>query len=168
MTTRRIRIFGDPILRVAARPVTRFDGSLRRLVDDLLETVDAPGRAGLAAPQIGVGVRVFSYDVEEHFGYVVNPELVTLEGEQEGEEGCLSLPGLGFPTRRADTATVRGVDVGGNPVEVTGTGLLARCLQHEMDHLDGVLYIDRLDRRQRRRAMRAIREVMLSGDPAWA
>jgi peptide deformylase len=165
---RDIRRFGDPVLTTPCPPVTRFDDRLRRLVDDLLETVDAPGRAGLAAPQIGVSARVFSYLVDDRHGYVVNPELVEVSDEQqEDEEGCLSVPGLGFPLTRAARVTVRGLDAEGEPVEVAGEGLLARCFQHEVDHLDGILYLDRLERRTRREAMRAVREAERFGaEPA--
>ena len=167
MAVRDIRRFGDPVLTVPCPPVTTFDDRLRRLVDDLLETVDAPGRAGLAAPQIGVSARVFSYLVDDQHGYVVNPELVDASTEQQdAEEGCLSVPGLGYPLARALRVTVRGVDVEARPIEVTGEGLLARCFQHEVDHLDGTLYLDRLDRRTRREAMRAVREADWFGAPA--
>ncbi|MTV24528.1 peptide deformylase [Nitriliruptoraceae bacterium ZYF776] len=159
MVVRDIRLLGDPVLTTPSAPVTRFDDRLRRLVDDLLETVDAPGRAGLAAPQIGVGLRVFSYLVDDQHGYVVNPELVELsEATQDGDEGCLSVPDVAAPLRRALRATVRGVDADGGPLVVHGEGLLARCFQHEVDHLDGVLYLDRLEKGDRRRALRDARE----------
>ncbi len=158
MAVRPIRLFGDPVLTSPAAPVTTFDRGLRGLVDDLMDTVDAPGRAGLAAPQIGVGLRVFSYLVDGRHGYVVNPRLVQVSVEtDEDVEGCLSLPELGYPLRRAVRATVQGVDVRERPVTVTGSGLLARCLQHEVDHLDGVLYLDRLPPEQRRRALGDVR-----------
>jgi peptide deformylase len=137
--------------------VTVFDEALRALVTDLVETVDRPGRAGLAAPQIGVNLRVFSYNVDGIIGYVVNPRIVALEGEQDGEEGCLSIPELYFATPRALAATVEGVDQDGNPVKVSGEGLLGRALQHETDHLDGTLYIDTLKGDTRRQALRAVR-----------
>lgn len=158
MAFRPIRRFGDPVLRTPAEPVTEFDDKLRALVDDLLDTVDAPGHAGIAAPQIGVSARAFSYDVDDEKGYVLNPEIVELsEEQQEGEEGCLSVPGLGFTTRRAQRATVRGVDVRNEPVTVSGSGLMARCLQHEVDHLDGMVYVQRLEPENRREALRQIR-----------
>ena len=158
MAFRPIRRFGDPVLRTEAEPVTVFDDKLRALVSDLLDTVDAPGHAGVAAPQIGVSMRAFSYNVDEDLGYVLNPELVELSDEQqEGQEGCLSVPGLGFDTRRAQHATVRGVDLRNEPVTVSGSGLMARCLQHEMDHLDGMVYIQRLEPDSRREALRQIR-----------
>src|SRR5690348_2777003 len=139
VTVRPIRLLGDPVLRTPSDPVTSYDAELRALVEDLVETVALPGRAGLAAPQIGVNARVFSYNVEGTLGYVVNPVIVAVEGEQDGEEGCLSIPNLYFPTPRALTATVSGFDQYGEPITVTGSGLLGRALQHETDHLDGTL-----------------------------
>jgi peptide deformylase len=159
MPLRDIRYLGDPVLASPADPVTRFDRNLEALVKDLLDTVKPDGRAGLAAPQIGVGLRVFSYDVGDRFGYVINPEVVELSDEiQDGDEGCLSVPGLRYPTRRAQEAVVRGVDVRNEPVTVSGTGLMARCLQHETDHLDGKLYLSRLEPDRRRLALKAARE----------
>ncbi len=157
MAKRAIRRFGDPVLRSVAEPVTEFDDRTSALVGDLLDTVDSPGHAGVAAPQIGVGVRAFSYNVDGDIGYVLNPELVETSGEQDGEEGCLSVPGLSFPTRRADHAVVRGVDLRNEPVTVSGSGLMARCLQHEVDHLDGLVYIQRLESGERREALKQVR-----------
>ena len=157
MTVRTIRELGDPVLRTPADEVRAFDRELAALVRDLLETVDHPGRAGLAAPQIGVSARVFSYAAGGASGYVVNPTLEVSTDGQDGEEGCLSIPGLYFPRRRAASATVRGLDRHGEPVTVHGTGFLARALQHETDHLDGVLYIDGLTGDARRQALRAVR-----------
>jgi peptide deformylase len=162
---RPIRLFGDPVLRTPAEPVVDFDAELRNLVRDLTETMmDAPG-VGLAAPQIGVGLRVFTYHVDEEPGHLVNPVL-DLSGEEESDdEGCLSLPGLQFPTPRAPRVVAHGFNMYGDPVTVEGTELLARCVQHETDHLDGILFIDRLDKKQRKLAMKAIREAEWSGDP---
>lgn len=155
---REIRILGDPVLRTVCDPVTSFDRELRALVTDLLDTVrGGPGRAAVAAPQIGVSARVFAYEVAGHRGHLVNPVLELSPEQQDGDEGCLSLPGLAFPTPRARTVTARGVDQHGQPVEITGRGELARALQHETDHLDGRLYIDTLRGETRRRALRAIR-----------
>jgi peptide deformylase len=162
MAVRDIRLFGDPVLREVCRPVTDFGPGLERLVTDLMDTCRLPGRAGLAAPQIGVDLRVFSYNVEDDEGYLINPRLVSSDGRQDGPEGCLSIPGLYAPTPRAAQAVVTGVDVAGQPVTVEGTGLLARCLQHELDHLDGHLFLDRLPPGERREALRALRE-RLSG-----
>jgi peptide deformylase len=165
VTLRPLRLLGDPVLTASCAPVTAFDGTLRRLVDDLMETVDQPGRAGLAAPQIGVGLRVFSYLVDRAHGYVVNPEVVETSDEQiEEDEGCLSVPGLWFPVGRAAHVVVSGVDVRNRPVTVEGSGVLARCLLHETDHLDGVVYLDRLGPQRRKDALRAVR----SSDWFWA
>jgi peptide deformylase len=163
MAVRPIRQLGDPVLRQPCRPVSAFDSKLALLVDDLIETCRLPGRAGLAAPQVGVSLAVFSYNVDGEEGYVVNPTLVSTEGTQDGEEGCLSIPGIHAETPRAERAVVTGFDVHGEPVEVAGTGLMARCLQHETDHLHGILYIDRLDRETRKATMRAIREANVTG-----
>jgi peptide deformylase len=159
-----IRLFGDPVLTTPADPVTTFDKELRTLVKDLAETmIDAPG-AGLAAPQIGVSLRVFTYDVDDEVGHLCNPVIAVVGDEdQEGEEGCLSFPGLTFPTKRHLRVIATGMNMHGDPVTVEGSELLARCIQHETDHLDGILFIDRLDRAQRKAAMRAIREAEWSG-----
>ena len=168
MAIQPIRLFGDPVLRTPAQPVTDFDKELRQLVKDLEETMmDAPG-AGLAAPQIGVGLRVFTYYVDGVLGHLVNPDLDLSEEEQEGDEGCLSFPGLVYDCRRALTVVAKGVDMHGEPVVIEGTQMLARALQHETDHLDGVLFIDRLDKAQRKLALKAIREAEWAGAPAPA
>jgi peptide deformylase len=158
VTIRRIRLWGDPVLRTVAEPVTAFDTELRDVVSDLTDTLlGVPGRAGVAAPQIGVSVRVFVVDAGGWCGHVVNPTLEVSGELQEGDEGCLSLPELYFPTPRSAHATVRGFDQHGEPVEVSGSGFLARALQHETDHLDGRLYIDTLSGDTRRQALRAVR-----------
>ncbi len=158
MVERAIRIFGDPVLKTPTDRIGEIDDGVRALVRDLLDTVALPGRAGVAATQIGVGLRAFSYNVDGTIGYILNPELITTSGEhREVDEGCLSVPGLWYPTRRYEQATVRGTDLDGKTVELSGTGLMAQALQHECDHLDGKLYIDRLEGDARRDAMRAIR-----------
>ena len=158
MTIRPIREIGDPVLRTPADEVKDFDRELAALVRDLLETVDHPGRAGLAAPQIGVGLRAFSYNIDGVIGHLVNPTIVELSEEiQDGDEGCLSVPGIWAPTVRAMHAVVEGFDVNGKPVTLEGTGLMARCLQHEVDHLDGKLFLDRLTGEARKTALRALR-----------
>jgi peptide deformylase len=163
VTVQPIRLFGDPILRTPAAPVVTFDKELRTLVKDLTETMlDAPG-SGLAAPQLGVSLRVFTYDVDDIVGHLVNPQLELTDEEQDGEEGCLSLPGLVFDTVRAYGVVAKGFNMYGDPVQIEGTQLLSRCIQHETDHLDGILFIDRLDRERRKEAMRAIREAEWSG-----
>ncbi|MGD0557514.1 MAG: peptide deformylase [Streptosporangiaceae bacterium] len=158
MTVRPIRMFGDPVLRTACDPVTRFDDALARLVDDLLDTVREPGRAGLAANQIGVSLAAFSYNVGGKLGYVINPVVTETSGEQDGPEACLSLPGISAIRPRAERAVVTGVDLHSEPVTVRGTGELARCLQHETDHLRGELYIDGLTGDERAYVMRRLRE----------
>jgi peptide deformylase len=159
-----IRLFGDPVLRTPAAPVTDFDKELRRLVEDLTDTMlEAPG-AGLAAPQIGVGLRVFTWYVDGQVGHLVNPTLDLSEEEQIGPEGCLSIPDLTVDCRRARFTVAKGFDLHGEPITVEGSDLLARALQHETDHLDGVLFVDRLDREARKAAMRAIREAEWFGE----
>ena len=156
------------MLRTPAAPVETFDKELRRLVKDLTETmVDAPG-AGLAAPQIGVSLRVFTYWVDDEIGHLINPDLDISVETQDGEEGCLSLPELSFPTVRGMSVIARGMNMHGEPVVIEGTELLARAIQHETDHLDGILFIDRLDTETRKAAMRAIRESDWFGEPAPA
>ena len=164
MAVQPIRLFGDPVLTTPAEIVTTFDKELRVLVKDLTDTmVDAPG-VGLAAPQIGVGLRVFTYDVEDTVGHLINPVIgVVSDEEQDGDEGCLSFPGLAFPTKRKQRVVASGFTMHGDPITIEGSALLARCIQHEVDHLDGVLFIDRLDPEQRKAAMRAIREAEWSG-----
>ncbi len=160
---RTIKLFGAPVLRTPAEPVVDFDLELRNLVKDLTDTmIDAPG-VGLAAPQIGVSLRVFTYHVDDEPGHLINPVL-KLEGEEEeDDEGCLSIPGLQFPTPRAPRAIATGFNMYGDPITIEGTELLARCVQHETDHLDGILFVDRLDKKQRKLAMKAIREAEWSG-----
>ncbi|MBK9476094.1 MAG: peptide deformylase [Tetrasphaera sp.] len=159
MSVTPIRLFGDPVLRTPAEKVVDFDAELRRLVGDLTDTMLAAGGAGLAAPQLGVGLRVFTFHVDGVVGHLINPDLSLGEDEETGPEGCLSFPGLRFDTPRRTTLIARGQDLHGESVEIVGSALLARCIQHETDHLDGVLFIDRLDRDARREAMRVIRET---------
>jgi len=168
MSVQPIRLFGDPVLRTPAEPVTVFDKELRILVRDLTETMlDAPG-VGLAAPQLGVSLRVFAYCVDDVVGHLVNPVLDLTDEEQDGEEGCLSLPGLSYDTKRAFGVVAKGFDMHGEPITVEGTELLARCVQHETDHLDGVLFIDRLDKVARKAALKEIRESEWFGGGAPA
>lgn len=160
MAVRAIRLFGDPVLRSRADDVVRFDSSLEALVTDLLDTVAEPGRAGVAAPQIGVSLRAFSYNVDGVVGYVLNPRLVEVRGEREPvEEGCLSVPGFGYSRLRHPWARVTGIDLDQRAVELSGEGLMAQALQHECDHLDGVLYVEGLEPEIKREAMRAIRQA---------
>ncbi len=159
MTIRPIRELGDPVLRTPSDEVTAFDGWLAALVRDLEETVDHPGRAGVAAPQIGVSARVFSYNIDGVIGHMVNPVIVERSGEiQDGDEGCLSVPGIWAPTVRAMRCIAEGFDVDGKPLRIEGEGLMARCLQHEVDHLDGKVFLDRLTGEARKSALRALRD----------
>ena len=160
MTERQIRLFGDPVLRSVCDPIRPGDKRVQGLVDDLLETVEVPGRAGLAANQIGVALRAFSYNIDGRVGYILNPVITELTGELElVEEGCLSVPGFYFPRLRYPQATVTGIDVAGKPIEFGGDGILAQAIQHEVDHLDGHLYIEGLEPDAKRDAMRAIRSA---------
>ncbi|HEV7186174.1 MAG: peptide deformylase [Leifsonia sp.] len=159
MTERQIRLFGDPVLKTVSDPISDIDDGVRGLVEDLVDSVLPPGRAGVAAPQIGVNLRAFSYNVDGEVGYLLNPVLVEVSGEPEMvDEGCLSVPGLWFKTARYPFARAKGTDLDGNEIEVSGTGVLAQALQHETDHLDGKLYLDRLDKETRREAMKQVRE----------
>jgi peptide deformylase len=158
VTVQPIRIFGDPVLRTPADPVVTFDKELRQLVKDLQQTLASKEGAGLAAPQIGVGLRVFAFDVDDVMGYIVNPELhFPDEEEQDGPEGCLSIPGIYIDTKRRQNVVARGFNDRGDPIRLIGTGMMARCVQHETDHLDGVLFLDRLDAKRRKDAMKQIR-----------
>lgn len=157
MAIRQIRVVPDPILRTPCDEITTITPAIERLVTDLLETVNDPGRAGLSANQIGVGLRAFSYNIEGKIGYVLNPVLEETSGEQYGDEGCLSVPGLWYKTRRADYARVTGIDLEGKQVVLEGKGLMGRMLQHECDHLDGHVYLDRLEKEERREALRLMR-----------
>lgn len=160
MTERQIRLFGDPVLRSACDPIAPGDPRVAGLIEDLLETVRVPGRAGLAANQIGVGLSAFSYNIDGEVGYIINPVLVETSGELElVEEGCLSVPGFYFPRKRYPFARVTGIDLIGNPLELSGDGVMAQALQHETDHLEGHLYIEGLEPETKREAMRAIRQA---------
>lgn len=168
MTIRPIVISGDPVLHAPTRPVLEVDDGVRELVSDMFDTMAAANGVGLAANQIGVDLRIFVYDCPDddgvvHRGVVVNPRLETgplpegMPDEDDDWEGCLSVPGEAFPTGRADWARVTGTDLDGEQVVIEGTGFLARCLQHETDHLDGLLYLDRLVGRYKRESKRALR-----------
>lgn len=159
MAVRSIRFFGDPVLKSPSARIDTIDDGVRALVRDLLDTVEPAGRAGVAAPQIGVGLRAFSYNVDGVIGYILNPELVEVSGEPElVGEGCLSVPNLWHDTLRYPHAKAVGIDLDGNEVVLEGDGLMAQALQHECDHLDGTLYLDRLSPEARRVAMREVRE----------
>ena len=160
MTVQPIRLLGDPVLRTPAEPVVDFDKELRQLVTDLIDSMRDRDGTGLAAPQIGVGLRVFTFDVDGVVGHLVNPELdFPDDEEQDGPEGCLSIPGVYVDTKRRMNVVAKGFNQHGDPVQLVGTGLMARCVQHETDHLDGVLFLDRLDPQRRREALRQIRNA---------
>ncbi len=164
MATRDIRVIGDPVLRTLCEPITTIDERVKGLVEDLLETVDQEGRAGVAANQIGVGLRAFSWNIDGEVGYILNPEIVEVseESQELGEEGCLSVPGLWYPCDRPAYARAVGTDLAGDPVEIEGEEIWARLSSHEVDHLNGKLYLDRLARDVRKRAMRDLRESLES------
>jgi peptide deformylase len=166
MSVRPIRYLGDPVLRTPCDAVTRFDDALARLVGDLVDTVQEPGRAGLAANQVGSTLAVFSYNVDGQLGYLINPQIVERAGSDEGPEGCLSIPGLTAVRTRPERVVATGVNLDQEQVTIAGTGELARCLEHETDHLHGELFIDRLDRAERRRAMRQIAADQIGGGAA--
>jgi peptide deformylase len=158
VTVTPIRLFGDPVLRTPAVPVTTFDAELRKLVTDLTDSMHEAGGAGLAAPQLGVSLRVFTFNCDGFEGHLVNPTFdVVGDEEQIGPEGCLSIPGLAWDCRRHLHVVAKGWDQHGEPLTVEGSELLARCIQHETDHLDGVLFVDRLDAETRKLAMAEIR-----------
>ncbi|TFB59526.1 peptide deformylase [Cryobacterium sp. Hz7] len=158
MPERQIRLFGDPVLKTVSDPIGTIDARVRSLIEDLVDSVRLPGRAGVAASQIGVNLRAFSFNVDGEIGYILNPVLVEVSGEPElVDEGCLSVPGLWYPTKRYPFARVTGIDLDGTAVELSGSGIMAQALQHETDHLDGLLYLDRLDKENRRAAMKEVR-----------
>jgi peptide deformylase len=157
VTIRQIRIVPDPVLRTPCDPIREITPAVRSLVEDLLETVNDPGRAGLSANQIGISLRAFSYNIEGHIGYILNPVIEELSGEQYGDEGCLSVPRLWYKTRRADYARAKGIDLDGKTIVLEGKGLMARMIQHECDHLDGHVYLDRLEKDVRKQALRQLR-----------
>lgn len=159
MTVREIRLYPDPVLRTVCAPVDQIDDGVRALIADLIDTVELPGRAGVAANQIGVALRAFSYNIDGEIGYIINPVLTEVRGDAVPTgEGCLSVPGLWHDTPRHPWARVDGIDLDGAPVVLEGEGLLAQALQHETDHLDGRVYLNRLEGETRRTAMRQVRE----------
>lgn len=158
MAVREIRLFGDPVLKTVSDPIIELDEKAKALIQDLIDTTKLPGRAGVAAPQIGVNLRAFSYNVDGEVGYIINPTLVELSGEKRLlDEGCLSVPELWHKTPRFEFAKAVGIDLEGNQVELQGTGLMAQALQHECDHLDGLVYLDRLEDDERKAAMKNLR-----------
>ena len=166
MAVLEIRTFGDPVLRQRAQPVERVTEMHDRLIADMIETMRVAPGVGLAAPQVGILERIFVWEVEEEHGAVIDPEIVWRSDSQESaEEGCLSIPGLFYPVMRAEAVEVRGLDAAGDAITMKAEGFLARVCQHEIDHLDGVLFLDRLDEDVRREALRALREQMLGLAP---
>lgn len=160
MTVREIRLYGDPVLRTICDPIKVIDAKVEALVQDLLDTTKLPGRAGVAAPQIGVSLRAFSYNIDGKVGYLINPEIVELGGDKVlVDEGCLSVPGLWHKTPRFETARAAGIDLEGNQVEISGSGLMAQAIQHECDHLDGMVYLGRLEGDERKQAMKNLRDT---------
>jgi peptide deformylase len=156
-------MFGDPVLRQPTREVTELNGELARLVDTMIETMNEAHGVGLAAPQIGVQKRLYTYDVGEGPAVLINPEIVDTRDEWTFEEGCLSVPGLQFDIVRPKVVTVRAVDLDGNEVVIEGDELMGRLIQHEVDHLDGVLLLQRLDPERRRQALRELRTRAFDG-----
>jgi peptide deformylase len=166
MARRELRLLGDPVLREPAAPVEVFDAELEALVADLFETMDVEEGAGLAAPQVGVSKRVLVVDARRDGGgrdsrfAIVNPEVVEASSEVDAApEGCLSIPGVSEVVRRPAQVTVKGLSVAGEPVQVTADALLGRALQHEIDHLDGVLFIDHLSPLKRRMLLKKYRRL---------
>ena len=158
MTVRDIRLFGDPVLKTVSDPISLFGEKAHALIEDLLDTTKLPGRAGVAAPQIGVNLRAFSFNVNGEVGYIINPKLIEVSGEKIlVDEGCLSVPELWHKTPRYEFAKAIGVDLQGNEIVLEGTGLMAQMLQHECDHLDGLVYLDRLEDDERKAAMKNLR-----------
>lgn len=158
MAVRDIRLFGDPVLKTVSDPIVELDDKAKALIQDLLDTTKIPGRAGVAAPQIGVNLRAFSYNVDGVVGYIINPTLVEVSGQKIlVDEGCLSVPELWHKTPRYEFAKVTGIDLEGNSIELQGTGLMAQALQHECDHLEGLVYLDRLEDDERKAAMKNLR-----------
>jgi peptide deformylase len=159
MPVREIRLYGDPVLKSPCDLVIDFGPKTKALIEDLIDTTKEPGRAGVAAPQIGVSLRAFSYNVDGTVGYLINPEELILEGEPELlDEGCLSVPGLWHKTLRFPKAKLSGYQLDGTRITIEGEGLLAQALQHEFDHLDGKLYLDRLSVEERKEAMKLLRQ----------
>ncbi|HEY5097638.1 MAG TPA: peptide deformylase [Acidimicrobiales bacterium] len=164
MPTYSVRVYGDPVLKQVAREVDQFDGSLARLVEDMVETMYDSEGAGLAAPQVGVQKRLFVYDVGEGPQAVVNPVIVETDGEWYHDEGCLSIPGLRLGLVRPDRVHLRGHDIEGNEVSMEADEFLGRVFQHEVDHLDGVLMVERLEDDMRKQALRVLRDRALGLD----
>lgn len=160
MSVRQIRLYGDPVLSTVCDPIREFNTAISGLVEDLLDTTKVPGRAGVAANQIGISLRAFSFNAENQTGYLLNPENLVVSGEPElVDEGCLSLPGLWHSTMRYPEASITGYQLDETQITVSGVGVLAQALQHELDHLNGLVYLDRLSPEERKAAMAALRQT---------
>ncbi len=160
MAVRAIRLYGDPVLKTVCDPIVNLDAKTESLVQDLIDTTREPGRAGVAANQIGVSLRAFSYNVDGQVGYLINPEGLVVSGEPTlVEEGCLSVPGLWHLVERHPHAELTGTQLDGSKITVKGEGVLAQALQHELDHLNGYLYLDRLSPDERKKAMASLRQA---------
>lgn len=162
MAVMRIRTFGDPVLREKAKEVAKVTDLHRRLIADMIDTMrEAPG-VGLAGPQVGVLERIFVWETDEEHGAVINPVIVSKSGETfTEEEGCLSIPGIAYDVERSFEVTIGGLDANGDPISLSASGLRARCFQHEIDHLDGVLFIDHLSEADRKEALSVLRDQAL-------
>jgi len=168
VATHPVRLFGDPVLKLPAREVEDLNGSLVGLAESMYETMYEAVGLGLAAPQIGIQRRIFTYDVGEGPHVIVNPEIVESSGEWVYNEGCLSVPGVNFEIVRPKLVTLRGLGLDGNEVEIEADEVLARLFQHEIDHLNGVLLLDRLEPDERKRALRTLRDRDLAAVPRGA
>jgi len=164
MASYSVRVYGDPVLKQVARPVDDIDGSLVRLVDDMVETMYESEGAGLAAPQVGVQKRMFVYDVGDGPEVMINPTIVETEGEWYYDEGCLSIPGLRLGIVRPDRVHIRGLGIDGEELSIEADEFLGRVFQHEVDHLDGVLMVERLEDDMRKQALRVLRDRALGFD----
>jgi peptide deformylase len=164
MSSYSVRVYGDPVLKQVARDVDQVDGSLVRLVDDMVETMYDSEGAGLAAPQVGVQKRLFVYDVGDGPQVMINPSIVEVEGEWYHDEGCLSIPGLRLGIVRPNRVSIRGYDLDGDEVSLEADEFLGRVFQHEVDHLDGVLMVERLEDDARKLALRVLRDRALGLD----
>jgi peptide deformylase len=160
MAVREIRLFGDPVLKTVTEPILEISESVKSLISDLEQTSAIAGRAGVAANQIGVNLRAFAYHVDGVVGHLINPEILEKSGELvELDEGCLSLPEIWSKTPRYTKVTIRGQTITGEVLEIQAEGLLAQVFQHEVDHLDGLVYLDRLNAQERKVCMEALRQT---------
>lgn len=169
MAVKKIVLYPEPVLHAVGKPVSTFDAALKQLVEDMFETMYEAGGVGLAAPQIGISARIFVMDCSSRDDSapkvaLINPEIVRVEGEQIGEEGCLSFPGIFQKIQRNQRAVVRGQDIEGNEIEIDGVDLTARCILHETDHCDGIVFLDRMTPLKRELAKRKIKKLQKTGE----